>query len=93
MANRNPQPRPEAEAQGDPAEEIEAGKRLVHIGGDRVVLLAERIASQSRPSAYSASEAPKIVNCKPRGWLLDAYSASGQKPLGNWPAVFTGIWK
>src|SRR3546814_17546783 len=55
VANRNPQPRPEAEAQGDPAEEIEAGKRLVRIGGDRGVSLAERIASQFRLLAWQSS--------------------------------------
>src|SRR3546814_17320858 len=54
VANRNPQPRPEAEAQGDPAEEIEAGKRLVRIGGDRGVSLAERIASQFRLLAWKS---------------------------------------
>src|SRR3546814_19029616 len=54
VANRNPQPRPEAEAQGDPAEEIEAGQRLVRIGGDRGVSLAARIASQFRLLAWKS---------------------------------------
>src|SRR3546814_8593884 len=40
------------EVAGDPVDEIETGKRLVRVGGDRGISLAERIASQLRLLAW-----------------------------------------
>lgn len=53
MANKTRQPRPEAES-ADPVEEIDAGRRLIRLGGDRGVSLAEKIASQFRLIAWKS---------------------------------------
>lgn len=52
MANSRRETQPRMEAPEDPADEIEAGKRLVRIGGDKGVSLAERIAAQFRLIAW-----------------------------------------
>lgn len=52
MANKSPLPKSDAEDRSDPVDEIDAGKRLVRIDGDRGVSLAERIAGQFRLLAW-----------------------------------------
>src|SRR3546814_6392193 len=84
VANRNPQPRPEAEAQGDPAEEIEAGKRLVRIGGDRGVSLAERIASQFRLLAWKSP----LHRMRLRGRRSEEHTSELQSLMRSSYAVF-----
>ncbi len=54
MAHKKPLPQPAAEDRLDPMDEIEAGKRLVRVGGDRGVSLAERIAGQFRLLAWKS---------------------------------------
>lgn len=55
MANKNPLPRPAPDNVADPAADgIEAGKRLVRVGGDKGVSLAERIAGQFRLLAWKS---------------------------------------
>ena len=55
MANKNPLPKaPPEEAADTAADGIEAGKRLVRIGGDVGVSLVERVASQLRLLAWKS---------------------------------------
>ncbi len=46
--------------------------------------------AQSMPTERSASVTPTTVICRPRGWKRELYSSPGSKPVGSWPADFTG---
>ncbi|MCY1560781.1 hypothetical protein D9M68_979570 [compost metagenome] len=45
---------------------------------------------QGRPTERMASVAATTDICRPRGWKRELYSPPGSKPVGNWPADFTG---